>query len=147
MADVFIGCKLPNGLLMEIIDPVGHEAGKPAGNYMMPGPVPMKRVMLKGANSMRATVKENPLIGKYAITAVDESFWQVWLARHKDFLFIKNGSVFMEKTLAAAQGKAKHDREALTGLEPLNPEKDSRTPKATGDKDRLKALLAGSEAP
>jgi len=136
MASVWIGCKLPNGLMMEIVQP---------GNGLMPAPQG-KRVMLKGANSMRATVKDNPIIGKYAVTEVDESFWDEWLKRHKDFLFIKNGAIFVEKSMKDAQAHAKADMKAKTGLEPLNPEKDERVKGVTPDKEKLAHALRGSRA-
>jgi hypothetical protein len=121
---------------MELVEPGQDDAGKVG---IMPRP-PSKRVVLNGANSVqRATQRKGPL-GEYpalaeypfGLTTVDEDFWKKWLERHKDFDFIKNGSIFVAKDDKAAKAMAEervHD--VKTGLEPLKPSVDG---KPSGDK-------------
>lgn len=138
MATVFIGCKLPNGLIMEVCEP---------------GPTPFQpkpigtRVLLKGANAMREGIRENPLIGKYCITEVEASFAKKWEKRHAECDFMTNKAVFIADTRDEAEAMARELSRELTGLEALNPKKDERIPAgAKADPERLKALMDNSPA-
>jgi hypothetical protein len=128
---VRIGCKLPNGLILEILE---------AGPGMFPAPMG-KRVFLKGSNSTLTAKGENPLIARFAFTDVDADFWEAWMKKNKDMPFVKNGSVFMEESAKDAKAAAKERKDVPTGLEPLEPKGDKRIPAgATADPDRLKLL-------
>lgn len=120
MPTVIVGCKLPNGLIMELIKP---------GPLNMPTP-PSKRVTLAGANSLRTSKAENPLVSRYAMTPVDEEFAREWFKQNAQMDFVKAGAVFIAKDAKEAQAEAKEKvDEVKTGLEPLNPDKDARLPR------------------
>jgi len=129
MGTVVIGCKLPSGLVMEVVEPGKDDAGKVG---TQPQPIG-KRVVLKGANSvprMRGALGEYPAmpVYPYGLTVVDEAFWNAWLKRHKDFEFMKNGSVFVAADQDAAKAMAKERvTDVSTGLEPLSPSLDGKT--------------------
>lgn len=119
---VWVGCKLPHGLWLEIIDVQPNPApGLPPNMNPRPaGP----RVRLNGANSVQhegQIVRVTPRIHEYGRTAVPREFWERWLKANKDMAFIKNGQVFAEDN---SRDFAAHAKEALpekTGLEGLNP--------------------------
>lgn len=130
MAHVKIGCKLPNGIWLELI-----EAADPATplNVKPTGP----RVRLRGANDSSVYVPNtNPAVLPYAFTLIDKAFWDKWIKHpgNEDLAFMKNGSVFVAAEEAKeAAAKAKDHAAVTTGFEPLAPRgdgtfKDARMP-------------------
>lgn len=122
---VYIGCKLPNGITLELIQP---------GNDWNPAPTG-QRVTLKGANNVRdpglmgGSQFEHP----YSLTPVDASFWEQWLKANKDMKFVKEGQIFAvpEKGTAkeakqSAKDMAKERMPVKTGLEAISPAVDEK---------------------
>ncbi|SEF31360.1 hypothetical protein ABL840_09155 [Variovorax sp. NFACC27] len=94
MATVVVGCKLPNGIILEKDD---------------------KRVVLRGANS--ATI-----VGGHGITEnVDKEFFDAWMASNKNLDFVRNGFVFAHEKAQSTTAEAKDRQDEKTGLEPLEP--------------------------
>jgi len=93
MADkVIIGCKLPNGIILEVGD---------------------KSKLIKGLNA-------SVIIGAdHVTTEVDAEFYEAWLADHKDFPAVKSGAIFVAKTIEAIKEKAKDLKKEKTGFEPM----------------------------
>jgi len=132
---VQIGCKLPHGLVLEHVTPGIGRNPAPAG----------QRVILKGANSLRpkgvrASVGQLP----YAVTAVDQGFWEKWLEANKDLSFVKNGQVFVAKDESAAKAIMREREKVETGLEALKQEGDPRVKGAMPDPELMKRLRAGA---
>lgn len=99
---VTIGCKLPNGMVLEM------------GKF---GDEDYKAVTVKGSNS--ALVH-----GGFGITeGVDASFWQAWKKKHARLSFVQKGLVFAVGDLASARDHAIDMSALKTGLEPLDPMK------------------------
>lgn len=97
MAYATVGCKLPNGLVLQMPD---REA-----------------VTLKGANS-------SGVMGGFGITTgVDASFIDAWLEKHKDLAPVKGGFVFTMEKKNDAEAYAKEMAALKTGMEPLDPQK------------------------
>lgn len=128
---VLIGCKLPHGLIMEIPEP---------GDMLRPRPVG-KRVILKGANSLRTNPNAAQGTFPYAVTSVDKEFWEAWLERHKDRPFITNELVFVAKNEADAKSMGRERIGERTGMEALNLEIDG---KGKSVDPRLAALGRGA---
>lgn len=95
MAQVVVGCKLPNGLHI-------HLDGK--------------EVTLNGSNSSR-------VIGGYGLTNVDESFITAWLAAHQDFPAVRAGLIFVQVNAKKAEDEADEKVDVKSGLEGIDPEK------------------------
>lgn len=96
MSTVTIGCKLPNGILMELGD---------------------KQVVINGANS-------SEIIGGHGLTEnVDKSFFDAWMERNKELKFVKIGHIFAHEKTASTKAQAKERAKEKTGLEPLDPNK------------------------
>ena len=76
---VTVGCKLPNGLVLEV------------GN---------KSVEINGANSSR-------VVGGHGITYdVDAEFFEAWLKAHADRDMVKGGFVFAHEKASSAKAEA-----------------------------------------
>ena len=102
MAKVIIGCRLPNGIILE------HPTN------------PKKKVELAGLN-------KTTIIGAtYAQTDVDSEFWEAWLAANREFAPLVNGAIFFAKNADEAQSKAKDVAKESTGFEPMAQNDDKR---------------------
>jgi hypothetical protein len=93
---VSVGCKYPNGLLLELGD---------------------KRVEIKGANSSQ-------IIGGHGITeGVDKAFMDEWMKRYAANDIVKGGHLFINVKTASVVAEAEEKADHKTGLEPLDPKK------------------------
>lgn len=87
---MIIGCKLPNGIVLEVGE---------------------KSVELNGLN-------KSMIVGAtHATTEVEDSFWQAWKKTHAGFSAFKSGSIFEAKSEKDAEVAVKDT--SKTGLEPL----------------------------
>ena len=94
-ATVTVGCKLPNGFVLE----VGNQS-----------------VVLNGSNS-------SALIGGHGIThGVDAQLWQAWLEQHAERDMVKNGFVFAHEKSRDAKAEAQEKADNANGLEALTPD-------------------------
>lgn len=92
---VTIGCKLPNGLLLEV------------GN---------KSVAINGSNNSQ-------VVGGHGITYdVDSDLWAAWLKQNADRDIVKNGFVFAHDKAANVKAEAKEKADSKTGQEPIDPD-------------------------
>ena len=107
MANVQVGCMLPNGL---VIDHKGH------------------KVKLNGKNSSR-------LIGSFGITEVEKEFFDGWMANNKSAKFVANGSIFAVDTPSKVEGAAKEREKQKTGMEGLDPDKPTKSVKKDDSKE------------
>lgn len=125
---VYVGCKLPNGLVCEILeDPPADQMVATAGSLASrfhPKP-PKASFTLRGANSVRNDFTLRSLsqpVYPFAVTAVPEALWDEWHARYKDADFIRAGLIFVVKRERDASAAAKEREPEKTGLEPLRPD-------------------------
>jgi hypothetical protein len=96
---VVVGCKLPNGLILEI--------GKP-------GEDKYARIQLRGANSSR-------VIGGCGLTDVPRDFITAWLKKNNKLSFVQQRLIFVGNDAAEASAVAVDRATQRTGFEPLNP--------------------------
>ncbi len=136
---VQVGCRLPHGLVMELIKPGPMRRPSPRGT----------RVTLKGANSvLTGRDNFNPIVSSFGVTAVEKDFAEAWFKANEDADFIKSGAVFRVKTENDAKAAMREREKDTTGLEPLNPGTDAkgesldpRMPQGvTSDEEHLKSL-------
>ena len=95
MNTVIVGCKLPNGLVIELDE---------------------QRVVLNGANS-------SAIIGGFGMTEVNKALFDAWLEKHKDYEPVKQGLIFAQEKPANAQAEAKDKAKLKSGFEGLDPKK------------------------
>lgn len=103
MARVTVGCKLPNGIILD------HP-----GN-------PDNKVVLSGRN-------KSVIVGAdYATTEVDADFFAAWMDVNKEFPAVVSGAIFVAKNPNEAAAMAKDLVEETTGFEPMRTDgKDTR---------------------
>ncbi|EJA3108147.1 MULTISPECIES: hypothetical protein [Cronobacter] len=93
---IVVGCKLPNGLVVE------------QDGYT---------VTLNGSNSSN-------VVGGYGLTeGVDKDAFEKWLEVHKNQPYVKNELVFAQAKANSAQSKATENASVKSGLEGLPQDK------------------------
>jgi hypothetical protein len=132
---VLIGCKIPNGIILELITEPSKDVKEQTLQPRPTGP----RVTLKGSNTLRTDRRMAQAQHLYATTRVEAAFWNAWYARNRDMDFVKNGLVFVAKNESELKGISKERQGVATGLEPLNPDlsKESRIPKGAQPSTRV----------
>ncbi|HDJ1441608.1 TPA: hypothetical protein PPN70_004057 [Serratia rubidaea] len=90
---VTVGCKLPNGLVLDVQG---------------------KQVKINGFRS-----KEVRIIGGYGLTSIDKDLWDAWLKVHKNQPYVKNGAIFAQENGNSARAQANEQEKVKSGLEPL----------------------------
>lgn len=94
MAIVTVGCKIANGMLLELNG---------------------KKVRINGANSAQ-------IIGGHGITEnVDKEFMDEWLKKNAELSFVKGGFLFVHDKASNVAAEAKEKADEATGMEPLKP--------------------------
>lgn len=131
---VWVGCKMPNGLLLQLqeiatIDrPVMGGGIKPTKVAMRTG----ERVRLRGFAVPFGRIPKHTIIKDYALTEVRRDFWEAWLEQNKNLDIVKSGLIFhhADKIDAEAQANDQGD-DIKSWLEPLDPvsKKDPRVEK------------------
>lgn len=109
MANVTIGCRLPNGIILDL--------------YADSGAI-LKSVELAGANS---AVDSDIVILQprhCGYTEVDAGFWEAWVAKNPEFAPFKSGAIFMAKDERSAKAMNKELQTEKTGFEAA-PQTDS----------------------
>ena len=96
---ITIGCKLPSGLILRVVDKSGHE----------------QRHEIRGS-------KESKIIGGYGITHdVPKEFWDRWVALHPEFPALKSGVIFAVGKAADADREARNGETVKSGFEGVDP--------------------------
>lgn len=122
---VTVGCKLPNGMFIDMKDKSGDA----------------RRVKLNGANDSR-------IVGGYGLTeGVPADLITEWLKKNAKHPAVMNKHIFVHSETASAVAIAKEHREIQTGIEAIDPVKrgmlngaDGRPdPKALGDYNQQRA--------
>lgn len=108
-----IGCKLPNGLHLDLKDNSGE----------------LVRHTLNGANATR-------IIGGYGITHnIPADFMAGWLKKNAKHPAVVKGLIFTHTDAISAESIAKERREAVSGLEPIDPIKNGMLKNESGNID------------
>lgn len=146
MAKLFIGCKLPNGITLELITPqVDSETGK-ALSVLHPAPRNEEaRAVLNGANSINTKILHAAKLPVYGKTLVDEELWNRWYKANAKHPAVLNGSIFAAKNEQEFDAKASAGIKVLGGFEPLDPGSDVEVDGVliTPDREQLKRLQSG----
>lgn len=111
---IVIGCRLPTGIVLDLIDKSGKHV----------------HVRLNGQNSAQ---EDSPIIllseRDYGETIVDAEFWEAWKAKYADFEPLVNKAIFEAKDEREAKAIHKEVKGIKTGLEPA-PQEDGTIKKA-----------------
>lgn len=126
---VIVGCKLPNGLLLSVAGKTIRINGR--ARYNMPSPT-------------RRNLNTDVEAGD-GLTLVDKSFWDTWLAEHKEYGPVVSGHVYASPSRTDAVAKAKDTQENKTGFEPADPAKPGAKLEPTEELKKTVAAVAASK--
>lgn len=107
---VTVGCKLPNGLVLEVDG---------------------KQAIISGYRG-----EDVRIIGGYGLTQVDKELWDAWLKTHKEQPYVKNGVIFAQDNGNSARAQAKEQEKVKSGLDPLP--QDNPAPGIKRDDEAMK---------
>jgi len=137
---VTVACKVPNGLDLRIFHKVADKESGPGGqvaSFEIMRPNPAKPIIhINGCGVEANAAPTCRIIGKprhgYALTEnVDADLWEEWFSQNHDSAIVKNGLIWALDTPEDAAAWAKERKADIrSGLEPITPDKDWRTPKS-----------------
>jgi hypothetical protein len=126
---VTVACKLPNGLILrnfameDADEPVlggGTRVVKRA--KQLPG-----QVVIKGNAVPFGVVPQHQISSGFALTdGVDKAFWDKWIKDNQDLDAVRNGLIYASPKRDFVEGIARENAKKRSGLEPMNPDKDTR---------------------
>lgn len=136
---VTVACKIPNGLVLQLCQKqkrpeqglgVTREVNvfsKVGDTITVAGPAYPNGPVPKG-------FKRRPEDADgYALTRnVPAAFWEAWLAQNKDTDFVMSGMIFAFPDIESVMAKARDGERIKSGLQPLDPDGDSRVPGSVG---------------
>ena len=126
---VWIGCKLPTGLVIQLCTEINVDrptfggAVKPTKMFTRVG----EQVRLKGYAVPFGKIPKYSIIGDFGLTEVKREFWEKWKEQNKGLELLQKGLVFAHGEKESTSAYAAEHAELKCGLEPLNPEGDPRT--------------------
>ncbi len=105
---VIVGCKLANGLVLQVGDKRVNLRG--SAHYLQPNP--------------KRRFESPELIYADSITLVDKEFWEAWLKQvGPEFGPLKSGAIYSSPNKAEATARAKDTESVRSGFEQLDPDK------------------------
>lgn len=111
---VIVGCKLPNGLHLDVKDNSGD----------------VRRITIVGANA-------STIVGGYGMTPnVPADFMALWFKKNAKHPAVLNHSIFIHSQEDGARAIAKEQQEIETGLQPIDPIKQNMLNNDDGDIDK-----------
>jgi len=136
---VTVACKLGIGWFdLQIYQPKKVQENTQTGPREITQFFPVPGVVrIRGTAYPRGTPPEGfparpEMVGGYALTrGVDEHFWDTWVEQQKKSPYVLNKMIFAYERESDVKGLALDHKDAMSGLEPLNPKKDPRAPKST----------------
>lgn len=124
-ATVTVACKLPHGLLLEVVNPSVFDNIHPQ-NGVVARP-PGERVRINGcARPVGVPLSEDAaqVVGGFALTpGVPAAFWEAWLSQNKEVPFVKAGLIFAHDKAGSVVSEAKEKKAARSGFEGMDPDK------------------------
>ncbi len=121
-ATVTVACKVSAGLVLRVYEMTEGSEPVLGGGSRTVQVARMKGepVTLRGP-AMRFGQNKS-LYGGYALThGVDAEFWETWLKQNAESALVINRQVFAHEKQDAVEKRAVDNKDARTGLEPLDP--------------------------
>lgn len=129
--NVLVGCKLPNGVVLQNYEMKDVMEMTPQGSRTVKAAVKKGApITLKGVAMRFGQVPEFQMSNGYALTPVPAPFWVEWLAANRDSDLVQNKLVFGADDLPDAVAMSRDFRAAKvkSGMEPIDP----RNPPSVG---------------
>jgi hypothetical protein len=145
---VTVACKIPNGLLLRVFNMVPAREQTPTGFRDIEKAKQVgDTVKINGPAVPFGQALEHSIVGGYALTSnVDKEFFEAWLRQNEDHTAVKAGLVFAHGNLSVISDRAKEQKEVLSGLEPLNPDRTTRNGKSVPVDPRFPSQIERSDA-
>ena len=127
MSQIMVACKFPNGLLLRLhreVDDVTPLFGGGVRNIKR-WEETGEQVMINGpGHPLVPRPDQDPNIYGYALTSIDEDFWEAWKAQNQDNEMLRKGILFAHEKPedVRAQAKEQHGDGVKSGMEPIDPE-------------------------
>ena len=128
---VYVGCKMPNGLILQNFVTEQVREAVPGGYK----DVPMSRRLPEAyrVNGVSLTHEQRmsgdvgyPIVHGTAITGgIPREFWEKWLDANKRSELVQNHIVFAHRDESSVRAMAAAYAKQKTGLEPLDPDPDA----------------------
>ena len=112
MATVILGCKIPNGFVMEVDG---------------------KSQRINGSHTQYGTIMYDRGEQVGVTHDVDKDLWDAWRKRHANHPLHAKGHVFEAKSESSVKAIAKETKEVKTGLEQKTPEQHEKVAGAKKD--------------
>jgi len=144
-AKVVVACKLPNGLVLHLDEMIEKTFPTPTGGtFTVKEAVRRPETVRVYGNAVpHGTIPDYLIVGGYALTPdVDKDFFDAWLAQNKSTMVVSNGLIFAYERSGDAADVAREKRSIRSGLEPLTPDSDPRTPRQIKTADEQKRRSA-----
>ena len=121
---LYVACKIPNGLILRLFQMKEESVTTPMG-YMKVNIAREvgNRVKLNGPALPFGQMPNFALTNGYALTRVDEDFWEEWCKQNHDSDLLASGSIFAADSAEEAQVQALDQRKdgIVCGLEQVDP--------------------------
>lgn len=122
---VTVGCKIPNGLMLQIYNMVDHDEPVFGGGVrvvkraVQVGP----RIKINGPARYMGQELPHDIKGGCGLTyGVDADFFAKWLEQNKDAPYVRNGLVFAQPTgkPGEIESQIRDHKKLKSGMEPLD---------------------------
>lgn len=127
-ATVWVACKLPRGLIIQLSNEIETEQKVMGGGIrMIKQNMRMgEQIRLKGYTVPFGKVPNYSIIGDFGLTEIPRNFWEAWLRQNPNYTPVKEGLIFAFSDQASTAARAREYEGMPCGLEPMNPEGDAR---------------------
>lgn len=138
MAKINVGCRLPNGIILDLYKPFPKEIVEGVRNGTIKNPPPPEFISSTKLNGQNQKWIDLKMLDKavifpedYGVTEVDESFWTQWSKQNAESPMIKNNVLFVVERKEDAEKVSKElSKEIKTGFEAAS-ETDFKIEKAS----------------
>lgn len=120
---VFVGCRLPHGLNMQLTRPMELKEnilGGGVNKFVINKRVGGEHYKLHGVALEPGERPKFVLVNGAAITKIPAKFWNDWLEQNSESDIVKNRLVFATGTEASTRDIARELKKEKTGFEPIN---------------------------
>ena len=125
---VYVACKLPNGIVLQIDEMVEHREPVMGGGFKeVKIARRLEQTYVIAGNALdvekiKAGEIDHLVIGGYAITpGIPKDFWDRWYEQHKHMDIVKGGHIKAEGSDASIRDYARDGQKLRSGLEPIDP--------------------------
>lgn len=128
---VTVACKMPNGIILRgfrktTVTEVTLGGTREVEKWVEDG----RRAKVFGPAAPPGMAARVPTQGGYALTPnIPADLWATWLEQNRDSELVRNNIIFASPRIDLVAGQSLEYKKQRSGLEPLTPDTDERSPK------------------